>query len=204
MGHFDRGENRGGGRDRRDGDRPQMHRATCNECGSSCEVPFKPTGSKPIFCSNCFERKGDNGAPRRDRDRRDSRRPSFDREERTMHKTDCAECGTVCEVPFEPKAGRPVFCEGCFSKQSKGGRGSGNEEIAELKQKVDALHAKVDTLMTFLGAKETKKTTTKKVASEKTEKKTPAKKVVKKAVVKKTTKKAVIKKAPAKKTIRKK
>lgn len=34
-------------------DRP-MHKATCSECGKMCEVPFRPTGEKPVFCSNCF------------------------------------------------------------------------------------------------------------------------------------------------------
>lgn len=38
--------------------RPMMHQATCNECGKSCEVPFRPSGSRPIFCSNCFEKQG--------------------------------------------------------------------------------------------------------------------------------------------------
>lgn len=47
------------------GDRPSfdgprtMHKATCADCGQTCEVPFRPTGDKPVFCSNCFgEKKG--------------------------------------------------------------------------------------------------------------------------------------------------
>ncbi len=56
------GASRGGSRDggfgaRRDsgfGGEKVMHRATCAECGSSCEVPFKPTGEKPVYCSTCF------------------------------------------------------------------------------------------------------------------------------------------------------
>ena len=39
----------------RDSGRHTMHNATCNHCGKDCEVPFKPTGGKPIYCSNCFE-----------------------------------------------------------------------------------------------------------------------------------------------------
>ncbi len=34
----------------------QMFKATCAECGDSCEVPFKPTLGKPVFCSNCFKK----------------------------------------------------------------------------------------------------------------------------------------------------
>lgn len=42
---------RGGGRDRGD---VQMHRATCAECNNPCEVPFRPTGERPVYCSDCF------------------------------------------------------------------------------------------------------------------------------------------------------
>lgn len=42
---------RGGGRD---GGDTQMHRATCAECNKSCEVPFRPTGERPVYCSECF------------------------------------------------------------------------------------------------------------------------------------------------------
>lgn len=54
-----------GGRDRggrdfdrggRDFDRAEkeMFHAVCQECGNDCEVPFRPTAGKPIFCSECF------------------------------------------------------------------------------------------------------------------------------------------------------
>ena len=47
-------------------DRPvTLHRATCSECGRSCEVPFKPTAGKPIFCKDCFAKRG-GGTPRED------------------------------------------------------------------------------------------------------------------------------------------
>jgi CxxC-x17-CxxC domain-containing protein len=36
-----------------------MYSAICTACGNKCEVPFRPTGGKPIYCNNCF-RKGDN------------------------------------------------------------------------------------------------------------------------------------------------
>ncbi|MEI6296528.1 MAG: CxxC-x17-CxxC domain-containing protein, partial [bacterium] len=35
-----------------------MHKATCSECNETCEVPFRPTGEKPVYCSKCF---GDRG-----------------------------------------------------------------------------------------------------------------------------------------------
>lgn len=32
----------------------QMHRVTCAACGKETEVPFKPTGERPVYCSDCF------------------------------------------------------------------------------------------------------------------------------------------------------
>lgn len=65
----------GGGRDRgfgiggdRNGSRRDMHKAICSDCGNNCEVPFRPTGDKPIFCSDCFKGKRDNSQ----RDSRDA------------------------------------------------------------------------------------------------------------------------------------
>jgi CxxC-x17-CxxC domain-containing protein len=31
-----------------------MFAAVCAKCGKKCEVPFKPTGDKPVYCSDCF------------------------------------------------------------------------------------------------------------------------------------------------------
>jgi len=58
---FNRDNRSGGTRDfgrrRFDGGRGedrQMFKATCSNCGKECEVPFKPTGSKPVYCKDCF------------------------------------------------------------------------------------------------------------------------------------------------------
>ncbi len=58
------GRRYGGGDFQRHSGRREMHKAVCSECGKDCEVPFKPSGDKPIFCSNCFEGK-DGGSSRR-------------------------------------------------------------------------------------------------------------------------------------------
>src|SRR3989339_335045 len=47
--------NRFGGRSER-----VMHSAICDECGQDCELPFKPTAGKPVYCSDCFKDKGGN------------------------------------------------------------------------------------------------------------------------------------------------
>lgn len=54
-GGFGGGFNGGGARSF---DRPkEFFKAVCDECGRDCEVPFRPTGSRPVLCSNCFEAK---------------------------------------------------------------------------------------------------------------------------------------------------
>jgi CxxC-x17-CxxC domain-containing protein len=35
----------------------------------------------------------------------------------------CSECGQQTTVPFEPTAGRPVYCNDCFSKRRGSSRG---------------------------------------------------------------------------------
>ncbi len=35
-----------------------MHEATCSDCGKTCQVPFRPTGDKPVFCRDCFAKQG--------------------------------------------------------------------------------------------------------------------------------------------------
>jgi CxxC-x17-CxxC domain-containing protein len=47
----------------------QMHKTTCSKCGGVAEVPFKPTGEKPVLCRDCFGKKrGDNNDRRGRRD----------------------------------------------------------------------------------------------------------------------------------------
>jgi len=38
-------------RNRRD---VKMTKVICSLCGKECEVPFKPTSSKPVYCDECF------------------------------------------------------------------------------------------------------------------------------------------------------
>lgn len=36
------------------GGRREMFQATCSQCGGVAEVPFKPSGDKPVYCRDCF------------------------------------------------------------------------------------------------------------------------------------------------------
>ncbi len=35
---------------------------------------------------------------------------------RQMYDAVCADCGNACQVPFQPRQDRPVYCNDCFSK----------------------------------------------------------------------------------------
>lgn len=64
------------------GEASVMNKAICSKCDRECMVPFKPTGTKPVLCSNCFKKpegsskdfKGGKGA----KSNRDFSKKSFD------------------------------------------------------------------------------------------------------------------------------
>ena len=73
---FDRSEgrtfersNRSEGRfDRRGSDRPrnrssgiELHKVVCDKCGVTCEVPFRPTNNRPVYCRECFKKNEPSG-----------------------------------------------------------------------------------------------------------------------------------------------
>ena len=41
----------------RDFGQREMHKATCSECNQECEVPFKPTEGKPVYCRECYRKR---------------------------------------------------------------------------------------------------------------------------------------------------
>ena len=49
----------GGGRAAR-----EMFTATCSSCGQPAQVPFQPSGEKPVYCSTCFEQRRGGGGDR--------------------------------------------------------------------------------------------------------------------------------------------
>ncbi|MDD5634823.1 MAG: DNA-directed RNA polymerase [Candidatus Omnitrophica bacterium] len=49
-----------GGGFKRDFGPREMHKAVCSECGKECEVPFKPSGDKPVYCKDCFSKRKKN------------------------------------------------------------------------------------------------------------------------------------------------
>ena len=83
----------------------------CRDCGK--EFQFT-TGEQEFYQS-----RGLRSEPSRCRDCRQTKRrdrSAAGAAPREMHPTVCASCGKECEVPFEPKGDRPVYCTECFTK----------------------------------------------------------------------------------------
>ena len=144
------------------GEKKTKFRANCAKCKRPCEVPFKPNGSKPVFCSDCFEKEHDFEPKRFGRD---SGRMSFDSgpkrfggqnsgysgfEQKQMFRTQCDQCGDPCEVPFRPSGEKPVYCSDCFGhggdarvKHSGKNKPAHNDQLmdqfVQLNQKLDTL-----------------------------------------------------------------
>ncbi|MFC1702995.1 CxxC-x17-CxxC domain-containing protein [Patescibacteria group bacterium] len=67
---------------------PEMHETSCDGCGGRARVPFRPNGSKPVLCSDCFRTDDDVPQGKFDRDRAKKRgfdRPKFG-EKRTFER----------------------------------------------------------------------------------------------------------------------
>ena len=37
-----------------------MHKAVCADCGKNCEVPFKPSAGRSVYCKECFTARRNN------------------------------------------------------------------------------------------------------------------------------------------------
>lgn len=196
-----RGSGGGFGRDRGDRERPEMHSAVCSDCGKRCEVPFKPTGDKPIYCSSCFTNHG--GASRSDsRGERGGRERSRN-SDRPMFDATCSTCGKRFELPFRPTGEKPVYCNDCFDKE--GGSSSSSRSVSapvnQYKEQFEMLNSKLDRILKVLAptipVKEEKKESKKELVIEKKPVVVEKKKETK--VAKKVAKKVVVKKPVAKK-----
>jgi len=168
-----RGDNRGFGR--RDSGRPTMHKVVCSTCGKDCEVPFKPSGDKPVFCNECFKGKGD--TERRRFRGKDSGRSNFG--EKRMFTAVCDKCGKKCEVPFKPSGDKPIYCSQCFDKPDK--KSSGTNQT---NKQFEIINAKLDEILKSLSPAAPVKVKEKKTAVKKTKIVKPKK--VSKSKVKKT------------------
>jgi len=174
------GGNKGQG-DRNTGSSSELFSATCSECGKRCEVPFRPSQDKPVYCSDCFGAKKNANEPR----------------------------GSVSERPDYTKLPREERPARHGKNRGRGDDGIVDlkRQISALDLKLNRILDLINPAMPSTkvplpvkekdvekkGAKKVKKASVKKAAT---------KKVAKKAVVKKVTTKKVAKKA-VKKTVKK-
>jgi CxxC-x17-CxxC domain-containing protein len=161
---FDRDRDRGG----RDSRKPTvMHQATCAECGKKCEVPFRPTGDRPVYCSSCFDSQGGSDSNRGGEKRfeRSSFSDRGDRGDRPKFQVVCDECGKNCEVPFRPTAGKPVYCDSCFGKSGSSSRERRSESPRSdfSGDQLASINAKLDKLIALFSTAEATMTEKKKV-----------------------------------------
>jgi CxxC-x17-CxxC domain-containing protein len=184
----DSGRRDSGRRSFGDRERPQMYEATCSDCGKRCEVPFKPTGDKPVYCSQCFTNHG--GSSRSDSSERGGRERSR-HSDRPMFDAVCDTCGKRFELPFRPTGDKPVYCNDCFDRGGVSAGKSVSSPINQNKEQFDMLNAKLDRLIKLL-------TPTAPVKEEKKEVVVEKKEIIIEKKAKKN-KKAVVKKPIAKK-----
>ena len=97
---------------------------TCRDCGQNFVFT---TGEQEFFAS-----KGFTNEPTRCPECRAARKNrqgdsysgggyssgGYERREREMFPATCSQCGKETQVPFQPRADRPVYCSDCFAVQS--------------------------------------------------------------------------------------
>ncbi len=202
MGNFnkrrDGGRNFGGNRGDRGGrgfdkSRGGMHKAVCDECGKNCEVPFRPTGGKPIYCNDCFSKKKDgvNSRDRGNKSRFDKNKSAQRGGETPNYKAQFEMLNAKLDKIL--KALNPDVSEELFGEVEEVIETPKAKAIKEVVKKEKAPKKEVDTKALKKALAESKKAPANKVVAKK-----PA---VKKSTVKKTVaKKTTTKKSTTKKT----
>ena len=89
---------------------------SCKECGAD----FEFTASEQAF----YSEKGFQNDPSRCPSCRAARKQqtrgrSDTRQNREMFTVTCSGCGQETQVPFNPTAGRPVYCRDCFQANKR-------------------------------------------------------------------------------------
>lgn len=191
--------------DRTTGPSAELFSATCSDCHAKCEVPFRPSHDKPVYCTTCFGVKKNANEPRGSKNDGDRQGKGSYSNQQHEHKNKSSEHHSS-------------------HRGSKSGRG--DDSIADLKRQITVLDVKLNRILDLINppmpskkiplpikekvvvkvaSKKVKKTTVK-VAAKKVAKKVVAKKVTKKVakkVVTKTTPKKVAKKTTVKKVAKK-
>jgi CxxC-x17-CxxC domain-containing protein len=98
----------------------------CSDCGATFtftageQESFAQRGytNEPKRCMTCRasrkQQQGDRGGGSSYNS--GSRGGSYNSAPRQMFPAVCSDCGKACEVPFEPRNGKPVYCRDCYNK----------------------------------------------------------------------------------------
>ena len=78
-----------------------LYKAICADCSKECEVPFRPSGDRPVFCKECFSKRKAGGPFKGNRDNR-SREGDF------VHERHFDKHQSVEHRKFDEKK-KPVF-----------------------------------------------------------------------------------------------
>ena len=73
----------------------QMYTVICADCGKNCEVPFKPSAGRSVYCKGCYSARRNNGSSRPRADMRP-------KETQPMH----------ARHPEKPQVAKPVASAG--------------------------------------------------------------------------------------------
>ena len=98
-----------------------MHRATCADCGKSCEVPFRPSNDKPVYCSQCFGKGGSSrpSKPDSSNKKHDEINAKLDKILFLLQSTNPAKEVTVIKPKKEKKAPKKAVKKAASKKETK-------------------------------------------------------------------------------------
>ena len=99
----------------------------CFDCGATYvftvdeQQAFQAKGHThpPKRCPACRAARAAKKTTQINRQPVEQRMPTF-APTRQMYTVTCSECGKETQVPFEPRAGRPVYCSDCYHKVRTG------------------------------------------------------------------------------------
>lgn len=110
-------------------ERREMFKAVCAECGKPCEVPFRPSGDRPVYCKDCFAAMG----PQDRGNRPDRGSSNFQRRDFTSHPS-AASRGVGPRPSFAPT------------------QGSGEDKrLDDIKIQLSQMISKLDKLLNIVG-----------------------------------------------------
>lgn len=64
-----------------------MHKAICADCSKPCEVPFKPSQDRPVYCKECYAKRRHGGHMHKQHDNKPKEMPAAEVRQPVKHHT---------------------------------------------------------------------------------------------------------------------